>query len=174
MKSTRTYTDFDEFVKNEPAAVQSLIKTWAGNIEGDEDTLMTSVYNWDEKKRASFYTNAPITTMTDLIGDVREWGDGEETTDSCWIYETYSMYTDDDKFIFEVIGKSYRKDHSVCEQEMEGTLTVIDIEMRVAEKRAKKAELAQKDTIKWNEFFEGKTLDQLKEALLVFKFPTKK
>jgi hypothetical protein len=51
---------------------------------------------------------------------------------------------------------------------------VIDLEMVKAEKAAKKAEASQKDTVKWNEFFDGKTLDQLKEALLAFKFPTKK
>jgi hypothetical protein len=174
MKSTRTYTDFNEFVKNEPAAVQSLIKTWAGNIEGDEDKLMTSVYNWDEKKRESFYTDEPTSKMSDLIGDLREWGDGTEEVDSCYITETYQMITDDGKFCFEVVGRSYRKDHSVCDEQMDDHVTVTDLEMVKAEKAAKKAEASQKDVIKWNEFYEGKTLDQLKEALLAFKFPTKK
>lgn len=174
MKSTRTYTDFNEFVKNEPDAVQSLIKTWAGNIEGDEDKLMTSEYNWDEKKRESFYTDKPTSEMSELIGDLREWGDGTEEVDSCYITETYQMITDDGKFCFEVVGRSYRKDHSVCDEQMDDHVTVTDLEMVKAEKAAKKAEASQKDNVKWNEFFEGKTLEQLKEALLVFKFPTKK
>jgi hypothetical protein len=173
MKSTRTYTDFQEFVKNEPVAVQSLIKTWAGNIEGDEDKLMTSVYNWDETKRESFYTDEPITEMSDLIGDLREWGDGTEEVDSCYITETYQLITEDGKFCFEVVGRSYRKDQSVCDEEMDDTVTVTDLEMFEAEKKAKKEEAKNKDKSNWETWFKGKSVEQLQEVLLTFKFPAK-
>ena len=174
MKSTRSYTDFDEFVKNEPKALQSLIKTWAGNIKGDEDKLMTCEYNWDEKKRESFYTNKPISEMSELISDLREGHDcDDETVDSCYIYNTYSLSTDDGKYLFEVTGSSYRKDHSVCDEKMQDHVTVTDLEMLKAEKDVKKAEAANADKEKWDKWFVGKDFYTVQKSLRETKFPTK-
>lgn len=173
MKSTRTYTDFDEFVKNEPEALQSLIKTWAGNIEGDEDKLMTSEWCWDEKKNESYYVDKPTSKISDLVADLREWGDGTEEVDSCYITETYQMITDDKKFCFEVVGRSYRKDQSVCDEEMDDEVTVTDLEMLKVEKAAKKETEKNKDLSNWEKWFEGKSVEQLQEVLLTFKFPAK-
>ena len=172
-KSTRTYTDFNEFVKNEPAALQSLIKTWAGNIKGDEDKLMTCEYNWDEKKRESFYTDKPTSEISELVADLREWGDGTEEVDSCYITETYQMITNDGKFCFEVVGRSYRKDHSVCDEEMDDEVTVTDLETLKAEKDVKKAEAANADKEKWDKWFVGKDFYTVQKSLRETKFPTK-
>ena len=171
-KSTRTYTDFNEFLKNEPNAVQSLIKTWAGNIEGDEDKLMTSEYNWDEKKRESFYTDKPTSEMSELIQDLRESGDGTEEVDSCYITETYQTITSDGKFCFEVIGQSYRKDQSVCDEEMLPELYITDLVMLEAEKAAKKSESKNKDRVKWDNWFMGKDIHCIKIYLRETKFPS--
>jgi len=172
-QSTRTYTDFNEFLKNEPNAVQSLIKTWAGNIEGDEDKLMTSVYHWDEKKRESFYTYEPTSEMSDLIGDLREWGEGTESVDSCYITETYEMITDDGKFCFEVVGTRYRKDQSICDEEMEDHVTITDLEILKAEKAEAKAKTQNADREKWDKWFRHKDIHDIKAYLRETKFPVK-
>lgn len=172
-KSTRTYTDFNEFVKNETAAVQSLIKTWAGNIEGDEDKLMTSAYNWNQEKRESFYTDQPISKMSELIGDLREWSDSTEEVDSCYITETYEMMTADGKFCFEVIGTKYRKDQSICDEEMQDHVTVTDLEMLKAEKAEAKAKTQSADREKWDKWFMGKDIYDIKVYLRETKFPVK-
>jgi len=111
MKSTRKYTDIDEFIKNESKAIKSLITTLGGDTE-------------------------PIDNMEVLVMTIRECAsDSSEKTDSYYIIETYTVKTSDKKFKIEVVGKSYRKDHCVCEQEMIMEVTVIDMEILKQEKQ---------------------------------------
>ena len=170
MKSTRSYTDFNEFVKNEPEAVKSLIETWAGNIEGDEDKLMTNDDIWNGKDYE--WTDKPITEMSELIEALRESGDGTEEVDSCYITETYQTITSDNKFCFEVIGQSYRKDQSLCEEEMLDDVYVTDLVMMKAEKTAKKEEAKNKDKVKWDNWFKDKTIKEIVSQLRETKFPS--
>ena len=54
----------------------------------------------------------------------------EETIDSCDITNTY--YKIIEGYRFEVFGTSYRKDQSVCDQEMDQSIEIHDIEAEKA------------------------------------------
>jgi hypothetical protein len=133
---------------------------------------MTYDYNWNTGKK----TDRPMDSMEDLIGVLRDIGDGEEQIDSCYITVNYESSTDDGKYGFIVTGSSYRKDQSICDEEMGDDITIIDLEReRIAEEEKKKAKKAQdlsKSVETWNNFFDGKSLEDLKTELLKYKFPT--
>jgi hypothetical protein len=109
--------------------------------------------------------------IDDLIEYIRESGSSEESVDYDYIHNTYTSSTGDDKFTFEVHGSSYRKDQCICDEEIDGEVTVIDSEMLKLEKKAKKAGDATRNTGLWNTLFMEKDLEELKAELLKYKFP---
>jgi hypothetical protein len=164
--STRTYTDFNEFLEKEPLAVKALLTEF--DAEGDQ--LMTSDYNW----KTGETTERPMEDMDDLVSMIRECNhNSEEEVSSDYITKTYTMGSEDDNFEFQVVGNSYRKDQSVCDEELENELTVIDLVMKESEDAAKKAAKANADREKWEIFFKGKDLEELKAELITYKFPSK-
>ena len=169
--SKRIYLDFEEFVNNEPEALKSLIAHWQEYYEDEKPGILyTTEYDYKTSKS----TTIPITELSQLVDDICESNDDrEESVDSNYITHTYSMTTDDDKFTFEVVGNSYRKDQSVCDEVMEDSLVVIDIDMQILEKAEKAALKVLADVEKWKLFFGEKTLSEIKSELLGYKFPTK-
>jgi len=144
----RTYTDFNEFVKNEPELVESLIQMINENSEEEVTELVT--YNW----RTTKYE--PMTEMSDIINLIREWGDYEKEIDSLYITKTYYTDTYDGKFTLEAIGTSYLKDQSICDEQMEDEITVIDniaLEIQAEQEKAIKAKKKKTEHAnKWVEF----------------------
>ena len=145
--ASRTYTDFNEFVENEPELVKSLVQMMNDNDNENEVTELSS-YNWRSEKRE------PMTDISDIIELIQNWGDYDKEIDSCYITKTYQLYTG--KFTLEVIGSSYLKDQCICDEEMEDEITVIDNEILKAqaeiEKAAKKEKKKVENSKKWQDF----------------------
>ena len=177
MKSvSRTYTDFNEFVKNEPELVQSLIQMM-NDYDNENEVTSLSSYNWRSEKRE------PMTDIGDIAELIQDWGDYDKEIDSCYITKTYQLYTDDGKFTLEVIGTSYLKDHCICDEQMSNEITVIDNEMLKAQaeldKVAKSEKKKSENTKKWNDFInESQKIyadadEILNELMNNYSFPTK-
>ena len=177
MKSvSRTYTDFNEFVKNEPELVQSLIQMMNDYDKENEVTSLSS-YNWRSEKRE------PMTDIGDIAELIQDWGDYDKEIDSCYITKTYQLDTDDGKFTLEVIGTSYLKDHCICDEQMSDEITVIDNGMLKAQADVEKEVKKEKDKIantkKWQDFInESQKVyvdadEILNELMNNYKFPSK-
>lgn len=144
-----TYTSGKELKEKNPLAWRALMDDWEASAEEEKEFL---------------------NDISHLVDTIREgYLDSKETTDSCYIYETY--ITDERSgFKFEVYGSSYRKDQCICDQEMSDEITVIDVE---AEKKAKikeKNNKEEKNYIDWKGFIDNATPDQLLEKLKTVKF----
>lgn len=169
----RTYTDFNEFVNNEPVLVKSLIEMLDDNEEREVTDLST--WNW----RTENYE--PMTKIGDIVGLIQDWGDSEEEISSLYVERTYSFNTDDGKFTLEAYGSSYRKDQSICDEKMSDEITIIDEEMvkviAKKEKVLKKEKEKDKTKNQWTDFSDNnkeKSSDEILEILITqYKFPTK-
>lgn len=147
----RTYTDFNEFVKNEPELVKSLIQMMKDYNDRDEYEIDSLVlWNYLQQKYE------PMTELSDIIELIQNWGDYEKEIDSCYITKTYQLYTDDDKFILEAVGSSYLKDQCICDEEMSDEICVIDNEALKAQEKIEKATKKEKKKVehskKWQDF----------------------
>jgi hypothetical protein len=171
----RSYADFNEFVKNEPELVESLIQMINENSEEEVTELVT--YNWRNEKY-------PMTEIGDIIGLIQDWGDYDETISSLYVDRTYSMETDDGKFSLEAYGSSYRKDLSICDEKMGDEILVIDnIALVLQEEREKviKAEKKKAEHAnKWKSFIKEKQNSEvfslngiLDELMNNYEFPKK-
>jgi len=115
-------------------------------------------------------------TIEEVVECLREsYDDYDETTGSCYITCTY--HTTIDGFRFEVDGSSYRKDQSVCDEEMGDGFSVVSLdEEKKKKEKAKNAKRAKSDE-NWREFFvkiDGYiTPEKAFELLKDYKFPTK-
>ena len=150
-QARRTYADFDTFVKNEPELVKSLIEMINDNGDDNEPKVDSlQFHNWREDKYE------PMTEIDNIIGLIQDWGDYDKEIDSCYITKTYQLDTDDGKFTLEVIGTSYLKDHSICDEKMEDEITVIDNEMLRVQSEIEKVIKAEKKKVenvkKWQDF----------------------
>ncbi len=122
------------------------------------------------------YPEDEFETVEDICYLIREANNGyDETTDSCYITCTYHMTIDD--WRFEVDGNSYRKDQSVCDEELEDGFTLISIEQQKKDYQSKqKADKAKSDE-SWralldsisNEMSPENVFNMLKD----YKFPNK-
>jgi hypothetical protein len=170
----RTYTDFNEFVNNEPVLVQSLIEMLDDN-EDDREVTDLSRWNWKTEEYE------PMTKIGDIVGLIQDWGDNEEEISNLYVERTYSFNTDDGKFTLEAYGSSYRKDQSICDEKMSDEITIIDEEMVKIIAKKLKAETKEKNKEKfkkqWYDFSDlhkYKSSDELLEILMnQYKFPTK-
>lgn len=167
----RTYTDFNEFVKNEPELVESLIQMINENSSEEEVTELVT-YNWRELKYE------PMSELGDIIGLIQDWGDYEESISSLYVDRTYSMETDDGKFSLEAYGSSYRKDQSICDEKMEDEIVVIDniaLEIQAEHEKLIKAEKKKaENTKKWKDFVSNKTdVEIIYDLMNNYTFPTK-
>lgn len=152
MNTVRNHDSIESFKTNDPIAWEALRKYF----EEDESI------SWDN--------------IQGLAQDIRSADDefNDETVDSCYISQEYAFTTDDGKFRFSVTGSSYRKDQSVCEEEIDPTITVTDLEMQKEEKQQKKKEKVVESENQWKEFFKGKALEEiLKDLQTNYKFPKK-
>ncbi len=166
----RTYTDFNEFVKNEPELVESLIQMINENSEEEVTELVT--YNWRESKYEL------MSELGDIIGLIQDWGDYDETISSLYVDRTYSMETEDGKFSLEAYGSSYRKDQSICDEKMEDEIVVIDNIAREIQEEHEKLIKAEKkkaeNTKKWKDFVSDKTdVEIIYDLMNNYTFPSK-
>jgi tellurite resistance protein len=168
----RSYTDFNEFVKNEPELVESLIQMINENSEEEVTELVT--YNWRSVKYE------PMTEIGNIIGLIQDWGDYDKEIDSLYITKTYTMSTDDNKFDLEVIGSSYLKDQCICDEEMSDEITVIDNEVLKIQVEAEKVIKSEKKKVenakKWADFIKEShlNLEEILEHLSNnYTFPSK-
>lgn len=176
ISASATYTDFNEFVKNEPELVKSLVQMM-DDCDNENEVTELSSYNWRSEKRE------PMTDISDIIGLIQDWGDYEKEIDSCYITKTYQLDTDDGKFTLEVIGSSYLKDQCICDERMEDEITVIDNEILKAQAELDKVAKAEKkkseNTKKWNDFInESQKIyvdadEILNELMNNYSFPSK-
>ena len=116
-----------------------------------------------------------VETVEDIISGIQEGWDYEETTSSDYITRTFS--TTIGNWQLEVDGNSYRKDQSVCDEEMDEGFTLTNLEdERKATKKAKNAKRATSDE-NWRALFssidESVTPEKAFDMLKDYKFPTK-
>ncbi len=97
----------------------------------------------------------------------------DEEVDSCYITQEYGITTDDETFRFSVTGSSYRKDQSVCDEEIDPSITVTDLTELEKEKTLKKDKKAQENIQQWADFFKDKSFEEVKEELSKKQFPKK-
>ncbi len=155
-KAIRGYDNFKKFSKNEPEAIKSLLETL--QIEELE------IEDYDEE-------TFPVTTIEELVGLLRQnTYHSDESVDANYITTTYTLTTTDKKFKFEVIGSAYRKDQSICEEEMVPEVIVYDVTLEKEETASKKLQEQAKNTAMWDIWFNGKTLEEIKSALRTKKF----
>ena len=114
----------------------------------------------------------PMADLSECIQTIRDCEDSsDETVDSDYIHNTYSLTTKNIKF--EVVGSSYRKDHSVCDEEMQDYIVVIDLEAEKKEKAEKKAKEKAGAEAKWKDLFDSKSKEELFEIIKNLPFPKK-
>jgi hypothetical protein len=171
----RTYTDFNEFVNNEPELVKSLIEMINDNNNEEFKIDVLSKWDFDYKKYE------PMTEIGDIVGLIQDWGDDEEEISNLYVERTYSFNTDDGKFTLEAYGSSYRKDQSICDEKMADEITIIDEEMvkviakkLKAENKEKNKEKIKKQWFDFSDLYKYKSSDEILEILITqYKFPTK-
>jgi hypothetical protein len=177
----RTYTDFNEFVKNEPELIETLIQMTNENAfpppafatcEGIYSATELVTWNYKDQKYE------PMTKLSDIIGLIQEWGDFDESISSLYVNRTYSMETDDGKFSLEAYGSSYRKDQSICDERMGNEIVVIDniaLEIQAEHEKLIKAEKKKaENTKKWKDFVSDKTdVEIIYDLMNNYTFPSK-
>lgn len=122
-----------------------------------------------------------IDSVIDLIykdNHGEELSYNDEDYDSDYITNVYSLELND--FLFEVFGQSYIKDRTICDEELVYELFITNLkekkEYEKVQKQIKKLNKEKKqkeDSIKWDNFFENKTKDELLTELKQYKFPIK-
>jgi hypothetical protein len=171
----RTYSDFKEFVKNEPELVESLIQMINENDDEHEVTELVS-WNYQDDKYSL------MSEIGDIIGLIQDWGDYDESIKSLYVNRTYSLHTDDGKFSIEAYGSSYRKDQYICDEKNANEIVVIDIVALVLQEEHEKLIAAEKkksdNAKKWKSFIEDQSeIKDANEILEVLKnnyvFPSK-
>ena len=159
-KSTRTYKDFSKFLKMEGEAIAAI------KLEHEIEEFTIPSYVDGEWKECA------VEDMTDMTEFLREISDGgKESVSSDYITTTYTV--SGKGFDIKVVGEAYRKDHSICDEELREEITVVDLKMQKEEKMLKKKQDETSVSLRWDEFFDGKTLAQLKTELKKYKFPAK-
>jgi hypothetical protein len=100
MKSEKVYKSFSK-LKTEKEAINSLIETLG------RESLSFLDYDWDIKQNVEI----PVKTLEDFTNLIVNESDvTQEDVASDYIYQKYSITTNDKKFKFIVIGESFRKD----------------------------------------------------------------
>ena len=108
-----------------------------------------------------------------LIHEIRDnYSSKKEDRESdMWIYNTYEI--DTENYIFEVSGSNYIKNSRIYEEQLDDYIYVIDKNLKRIEDQKIELKLNTKNKSTWLEFFENKSLDELKVELLKYKFPKK-
>lgn len=114
-----------------------------------------------------------LENIDELVNTLREIGENEESMDYSYIHNTYSSEVIEG-FQFVVTGSEYRKDHSICEEEMDLDVTVIDVKAEKEEKKNKKSKQEILNLENWTKFVSESTTEQLLEKLKKIKFPREK
>jgi len=113
-------------------------------------------------------------SMEEICELIREASyDYKESTDSCYITCTYFLKIEDWKF--EIDGNSYRKDQSVCDEELDDGFTLTSIEQEKKNKLSKqKADRAKSDE-SWRALLssikDNATPEEIFNTLKEYKFP---
>jgi hypothetical protein len=98
--------------------------------------------------KANFSEETDFESVDGICELIRECNDDyDETTDSCYITCTYHMTIGG--WRFEVDGNSYRKDQSVCDEELDDGFAVISLEQQKKDKISKKKAERAKSDEKW-------------------------
>lgn len=108
-----------------------------------------------------------------LIHEIRDnYSSKKEDRESdMWIYNTYEI--DTENYIFEVSGSNYIKTFRIYEEQLDDYIYVIDKNLKRIEDQKIELKLNTKNKSTWLDFFENKSLDELKAELLKYKFPKK-
>jgi hypothetical protein len=122
--------------------------------------------------------------LDDLQEYIKEGGDYNEEMGSSYVENSYFMEVNG--FLFECYGSQYIKDQSICDEQMDSSVYVTNVnEKKEADKKAKseKANKAKTEAFnKWNDFFDNingdlgldnETTVKLKSIMSEYKFPTK-
>jgi len=145
----KTYKSGKELLENRPEVWKILMEYLYASTDEEEEYL-------DE-----------ITSLVEVIREAHV--NSKETVDSCYITETY-ITEEIDGFVFEVVGSSYRKDQSVCDEELEESFTVIDVKAEKKAKKEKKANQEIENISNWKKFIEDSSIEELLQKLKKVKF----
>lgn len=111
-----------------------------------------------------------VEDLEECICTVRDCSyESEEDVDSDYIHNTYSLTIENIKF--EVVGSSYRKDHSVCDEKMQDSITVIDLVLEKEEKKNKKAKAKAESEAKWKVFFDNHNWEEIYDVVKTLPYP---
>ena len=149
----REFEDLDEFLNQDKSILDELKK------EIDSDYLDNNEFLVD--------------SLSEMIDLIREGSSSyeEDREDRDYIYYTYGIKTEN--YIFEVCSSSYIKDHTICDEDFTESIYVINKKLKKIEEQSKKNKKIEKNNSTWLDFFENKSLDELKAELLKYKFPKK-
>lgn len=127
--------------------------------------ILVSEGNW------SLYEVKDIDDFELMTGEIiRECSSYEKDIDSCNINWTYTWKIGTQfEIVFE--GSQYLKDQCICDEEYEDGFTIIDVEKEIENAKRIREMSANVMMKKWDTWFEGKTLDEVKSALRTTSFP---
>jgi hypothetical protein len=122
--------------------------------------------------------------VDDLQEYIREGGDYNEEMGSSYVENTYFMEVNG--FLFECYGSQYIKDQLICDEQMDSSVYITNVNEKKEVEQKEKADKANKAKSesfkKWDDFFDGINADlgldtettvKLKEIMSGYKFPTK-
>jgi hypothetical protein len=153
----------------------TILEKFEDLTEAHKNSLFTHINDWNnepfDQQECDDFFKEEAHDMETLIAYIKDSGYSEETTDSNYIYNEYIITTPE--FKFAVTGSSYRKDQSVCDEEMDGKVYITDLVAQKAAKAEEKAKKAVLDELKWKELFDAHTKEELFDLLKASKFPLK-
>lgn len=126
--------------------------------------VLTKYFEEDEN-----YSMDDFLSIIEAIRDC--YDNSEESVDSDYIHNDYELTIENIKFC--VTGSSYRKDHSVCDEQMGESISVTDLELEKKEKAEKKAKEKGASESKWKELFDSKSKEELFEIIKNLPYPKK-
>jgi len=148
---TKSFKTLEEFQAEMPKAYDALTASYIEYME--EEVFEDGIVNLIDHVRESAY-------------------DHEDDVDSCYITCNYNLKIDN--FKFEVVGQSYRKDMSVCEEKMGDEITVTDLTAKKLIKQVTDAAQKIKNLEDWRAFIDNAKPGEIYELLQHIKFPKKK
>jgi len=148
---TKKFTLLNEFLYQDKKIINEL-KTELGYLDDDK-----------------FEFNS----LDKLIQEIRDNYSSETEDRENDMYINYTYQIDTENYIFEISGSSYIKNSRIYEEILDDHIYVIDKNLKRIEDQKIELQLYEKNKSTWVEFFGNKSVDELKEELLKYKFPTK-
>jgi hypothetical protein len=110
-----------------------------------------------------------LQSIDDVIEYIRDYGDSRESVDYSYINYEYSR--DIGKWRLYAYGSCYRKDQSICDEEMSETIEIEDLELTKIEKAQKKQQKLNDHQERWEALFNHHTPTEVLQFIKDQKIP---